>query len=149
MKIDLGEAFEDLPEKAGIIEALELVGQQELLQEDVLHIGRKTHDVVDQVGVELAGVLLFEFGEGEARSVVGLDVAADCSQQDRFPRLIIDVDGQVRMGRQDGVLGGLQDQIKAAQHDQGQHDFAVLRLLEIPPQQLSDGPSEVRKRLHV
>ncbi len=64
MKIDFGEALERVPEDATLLEALELIGKQDLVEKDVADIGRKLCDVVHQVLMELAGVLALELGKG-------------------------------------------------------------------------------------
>ena len=45
--------------------------------------------------------------------------------------------------RQHRGLGGRQDALQAAQQGEGQDDAAVLGLLEVPAQQVSDGPDFV------
>ena len=54
------EPLEHLPEDAAVLQALELVGEQELVEKDVADVGGELGDVVDQVLVQLAGVLPFE-----------------------------------------------------------------------------------------
>ncbi len=104
---------------------------------------RELGDVVDQVLVELAGVLPLQRGEGEARQVVDLDVAAGGAEQDHVARRIVHpVAGRVFAAFEDGVLGLLQDAVEAAQHDERQDDLAILGLLEVAAQDFRDGPDE-------
>ena len=74
MQIDLREALEYLPENASVLQALELVGEEELVEKDVADIAGELGDVVEQIVVELAGVLALQTLEGEAAEIVDPDI---------------------------------------------------------------------------
>lgn len=48
------------PEDVAILQALELVGEEKLVEKDVADVARKLGDVVNEVGLELAGVLALQ-----------------------------------------------------------------------------------------
>ena len=49
MQINLCETFEDVPEDTPVFQSLELIGEQELVEEDVADVTGKLGDVINQV----------------------------------------------------------------------------------------------------
>src|SRR5438477_161007 len=84
----------------------------------VPHAGRKFGDVVDQVLMELAGVLAVQGPECEAAQVVNLDVPADSVEQDHVASRIVHALGQALRGLQNRRLRGLQDAVEPPHHDE-------------------------------
>ena len=142
MQVDLGEALEYIPEDAAILQALELVGEQELVEKDVADIAGEFGDVIDEVLVELAGVLPFQRGECEAREVIDLDVVADGAEQDHVAGGIIHTVRQCLRGLKDGILGIFENAVQTAQDDERQDDLAVFGLFEVAAQDFRDRPDE-------
>ena len=142
MQIDLAKTVEYLPEDVCLFEPFELVGEQEFVEEDVADVGREFGDVVDQILVELAGILTVEGFESEAAQIVDLDVAADGPEQDHVAGGIVYAFGQAFRGLQNRRLGGLKDTVEPSHHDERQDDLAVIGLLEVAPEDLGDRPYE-------
>ena len=82
MQVDLREAVEHLPENAALVEPLQLFGKEKLVEEDVADIAGKLGNVVDQVVVQLFGVLSLEAFKREGAEVVDLNVIAGSGEQD-------------------------------------------------------------------
>ena len=130
-------------------QALELVDEEELVEDDVADVARELRDVVDEVVVELAGVLAVQPVKGEVRKVVDLHVAADRTEEDHVAGGVVHAVGQVRGGVKNVFLGTFQDAVEAAQHDEGQDDLAVFGPLEVAAQDLGDRPDESAQVLNV
>lgn len=94
VKVDLRELVEHLKQQPRIVQALQLVGEQELFEEDVAGVGRKLGDVVDQILMDVLGVLTLERGEGELAGVVDLHTLADASEQNRVASSIVHLFGE-------------------------------------------------------
>jgi hypothetical protein len=142
MQVDLREALKYVPEDAAILQALELVGEEEFVEEDVTDIAGKLGDVINEVLMQLGGVLAFELGEREGGKVVDLHVTAGGIEQDHVTGGVVHA---VRKGLrrcQHGVLGSLEDAIEAAQHNKRQDHLAVFRLLEVAAQNFRYRPDE-------
>ncbi|MEQ9258621.1 MAG: hypothetical protein RIG84_05950 [Roseovarius sp.] len=77
MQVNLGELVEDLIKQTGVVQALELVGEQELVEEDITDIARELRDVVDQVLVDVFRVLPLERGECETGQVLETNILPD------------------------------------------------------------------------
>ena len=138
VQVDLREPVEHLPENAALVEALQLFGEEKLVEEDVTDIAGKLGDVVDQVVVQLAGVLRLQAFEREGAEVVDLDVVAGGGEQDHLPGRVIHGVGQPLGRFEDVPFGRLQEAIETAQHDERQNDLAIFGLLEIATQDFRD-----------
>ena len=148
VQIDLGEPLEHLPEYAGIVQALELVGEQELIEEDVADVGREASDEVRQVLVDVARLLLTHRREGEAAGIVGADAIAAGRVEDLRPGDLVHVCRKGLSKREHIILGRRQDAIETTQHHKRQHDLAILRLLEIATEKFGDRPDETAQALN-
>jgi hypothetical protein len=90
MQVDLAEALENLPEDAAVLQAFELIGEQELVEKDVADVAGELGYVIDKILMELPRVLAFQGLEGETGQVVDFDVATDGRIEDHVPGLVID-----------------------------------------------------------
>jgi len=149
MQVDLREPVEHLIEQPGVIQPLELIGEQEFIEEDVADVAGEIRDVVEQVAMNVLGILSLERGECEARLVVEADICADDAGQERIARLIIHVLGQRGRHVENGRLGLLQDAVEPPQNHKGQNHLAVFRLLEVAPEKFRDRPDETPKALDI
>src|SRR5271165_2845143 len=73
VQVDGAEALEYLPEDATIFQSLEGFGKAKLVEKNVTDVGRKPGDIIDQIVVELAGVLALQTRECEAARIVNTD----------------------------------------------------------------------------
>ena len=125
------KAVEHLPENAALVEALQLFGEEKLVEEDVADIAGELGDVIDQVLVQLAGVLSLQALECEGAEVVDLDVLAGSGEQDHVPGRVIHGVGQPLGRFEDILFCRIEEAIETAQHDERQNDLAIFGLLEI------------------
>src|SRR3546814_10160266 len=123
----------DLPEDSTFFEALKLVGKEKFIEENVTDVGRELRDVIDQIIVELTGVLSFKSCQCEAGQVVNLHVASHRAEQDHLAGSIIHAFGDRFFCFENCFLRGFEDTIETPQYDEWQHYFAILRLLEVAP----------------
>ena len=66
-----------------------MFGEEKLVEEDVADVAGELGDVIDQVVVQLAGILRLQAFEREGAEVVDLDVLAGCGEQDHVPGRVI------------------------------------------------------------
>jgi hypothetical protein len=59
VQVYLHETLEDLPEDATILQALDLVGEKEFVEENIANVAGKLRDVVEKIGMQVARVLTF------------------------------------------------------------------------------------------
>ena len=146
MQINRTKALENLPEDTALLQALQLVGEEELIQENVADVTREFGNIVQQVVVEPARILTAQLAEGEAGEIVKPQILAGRTagslKQDMVARSFVHPLRQGCIGAQDRILGAFEDAIQAAQHDEGQDYLAVVRLLEIAAQYVGDGPDK-------
>ena len=136
VEVDVRELFGDLIEQLRFRQPVNL-GEEVEAFEDVADGWRKRLDVGEEVFADVVLVAdqlphIHRRGVAEARSRF--------PEQKRFRR-----PARLLLGSalsQDGFLGGLQDAIQAAQHGEGQDDFAVIRLLVVAAQEVRHGPDE-------
>ena len=118
-----GELLDQRAQGVGLGEARDLVAELEVL-EDVLDAGGEAVEVVLEVGLQLlAAGAGAEVVEGELRGVVE-GLAGRLAE--RF--LLLDDPLLVEPGLhvEDGLLGGFEDRVEAAENGHGEDDVAVL-----------------------
>jgi hypothetical protein len=136
VQVDIGELFGDEIEQPGLGQLVDLGVKVEAL-EDVPHCRRECLHVGSQV---LADVVLVahQLLEVERRRVV--EELAGLAQQEGF-RVQPGCLAGLLLGK-DSDLGRFQHAVEAPQHGEGQNDLAILRLLVVAAQKISDRPDE-------
>ena len=128
--------FRDLVEQVRLAQPLKLLGEAEVL-EDVPHRRGEALDIGGEVGGDVV-LVAHQLAHVERRGVHE-GVAGDAQQE----RLGVHPGGfPLGLLREHGRLGGSQHAVQAAQHGERQDDLAVLRGLEVAPEEVGDGPDE-------
>ena len=102
-----------------------MFGEEKLVEEDVADIAGELGDVVDQVVVQLSGVLSLQAFEREGAEVVDLDVLAGGGEQDHVPGRVIHCFGQPLGRFEDILFCRIKEAIETAEHDERQNDLAI------------------------
>ena len=137
VEVDRGEVLGDVVEQVRAVQLLERLVELEAL-EDVPGVLREALDVVEDVRLDVGGVIQ-ELGEVELGGVE--EAVARGLLQEGVQR-----DVQVLLGLcflQDGVLGGVQDAVQAAEDGEREDHRAVLRRFVGAPQNIRDAPHQV------
>ncbi len=121
-----------------------MVREKELVEKDIPNRVREGRDVGDEILVNVARVLRPDFGECQRAGIVNADAAADGAIQHHVAGLLVYARRQSGMGLQNGVFGGFEDAIEAAQNNKRQDNLAIFRLLEVTTKGFGDLPNEVR-----
>ena len=95
--------------------------------------------------MRVPGVLRPDDGEGQGAGVVDAKAAAR-RRQHRVAGVVVDPFGKRCVSVEHGFAAGFENAIETAQHDEGQDDLAVFRLLEVSAQQFGDLPDQVGER---
>ena len=136
VQIDLREALGDLVEQPGLVKPIDLGVKLEAL-EDIAHGWRECLNVAEQV---LADVILVahQLLHVERRGVV--EALAGLAQQERLRVQ----PGFLLVGKllEDGFLRRFEHAVEATQNGEGQDNLAVVGLLVVATQEVSDGPEE-------
>src|SRR5258708_17751474 len=136
VKVDLGEAGDDQVQQVRSIKACDLGVEVELV-DNLPSTGRETGDVGLQVPGYLTGVIE-QTSEVERRGVEEL-LARD-GAQDRLH--VLNATLELLCAFQHGVLRWLKDTVKPTEDGQRQDHLAVLGLLVVSTQKVSDRPNE-------
>jgi hypothetical protein len=89
MEIDLSELLEHHEQETSVVETLQLVGEEELIEEDVSGVWREFGYVVDDIAMNVLRILSPELSERETAGVVNLDTLANASKKDGITSTIV------------------------------------------------------------
>ncbi len=136
VEIDGGEFFGDEVEEVGFLEAVDLGGEFEAV-EDVGDVGREGVQVAEEIGGDVVGVArdgLQVHGRGVVEGVAG-GAAEEVLGGGIGVRVFL------RFGEHGGFSGG-EDAIHAAEDGEGQDDAAVFVGFVFASEKVGDGPEE-------
>jgi len=130
-----GKALHHLVEQVGVVQLLDKVLELEVL-EDLACVLAEGLDIAHQVGGGLG------IGQGFQRQPRGIEELVAGRAQQQLLAHGIGLAAVLACLRQHNVLGRRQHAFHAAQQRERQDDAPVLRLLEVAPQQVGNGPEE-------